>query len=692
MEWGPASALTKPASVGFSGKEVTIKLFSKVEAKRAVSVVVVVYNMAREAPQTLHSLSAAYQRHIDPEDFEIIVVDNGSDPPFDRSVIDGLSGDFRLIRIDNASPSPAHAVNRGLAEARGEVIGVMIDGARIATPGLLHFALHGARLYECAVVATLGWYLGYDFQSWAMSTGYDQGREDALLASIDWHNDGYRLFDIGTMDESSVDGWFQPLPESNALFLRREVWELLGGMDERFDAPGGGLLNLDTFRRALECPNAELVILLAEATFHQLHGGISTNAALENQHDNWTRWSSQYATIRGRPYEIVRPGNAPTYIGTLPRPALARIARAAIYPPSSYFEQPLGPHFNPELWECAPLTRSADKTVVGLVELAENEFRHGRFESTCAVARLIRKHAPDQYEPQRLLSLVAAWQSAQGPPLDQRADYHLALAEAHCLLSENETAALNYRAALSFNSDLVKAHLGLAKLRLPGDNYLALLERLYSLLKPETAIEIGVFQGESLAQFRPPTIVIGIDPAPTLTVPLKTETHLFAETSDQFFAQHRTEQFLQGRPLSVGFIDGLHLYEQALKDFINLEMYCGPRSVILFHDTFPLDEATQTRSQDTQFHTGDVWKTVLALKHYRPDLDIFTIATPPTGLTVVTGLDPTSSVLRDRYDEAVKQFIDTPFSAIEHHLETALNIVANDWSLVQSRLQARRIT
>src|SRR3990172_7208252 len=124
----------------------------KRQRRRDVSLVVVVYNMAREAPRTLHSVSAAYQRHIDPDDYEGIVVDNGSNPPLNPKVIEGLSGNFHLIRIDDASPSPAQAVNRGLAEARGEVIGVMIDGARIATPGLLHFGRQGARLYDRAVV------------------------------------------------------------------------------------------------------------------------------------------------------------------------------------------------------------------------------------------------------------------------------------------------------------------------------------------------------------------------------------------------------------------------------------------------------------------------------------------------------------------------------------------------------------
>ena len=301
----------------------------KIERKPDVSVVVVIYNIPREAPRTLYSLSAAYQRHIGSDDYEVIVVDNGSTPPVDLQAIEGLSGNFRLIRIDHALPSPAQALNRGLAEARGDIIGVMIDGARVATPGLLHFARHGARLYDKAVVATLGWYLGPDFQWRSMESGYDRAREDALLESIDWPDDGYRLFEIGSMDESSVDGWFKPIAESNALFLRRQFWELLGGLDERFDSPAGGLLNLDTYNRALEWPDAQLVVLLSEATFHQLHGGTNTNIPLAGQHENWTHWGAQYASIRGRPYEIAKPKHPPTCLGTFPQPMLARFAQAA---------------------------------------------------------------------------------------------------------------------------------------------------------------------------------------------------------------------------------------------------------------------------------------------------------------------------------------------------------------------------
>src|SRR5262249_52401890 len=162
-----------------------------------------------------------------------------------------------------------------------------------------------------------------------------------------------------------------------------------------------------------------------------------------------------------------------------------------------------------------------------------------------------RERSPNEQEL-RMLSLVAASLPAGCPPDAKRTEYHLALAEAHRILGENEAAATNYRAALTHNPNLPQAHLGLAGLRMPGDNYLVWLDRLYRALSPDTVIEIGVYHGESLALLRPPTIAIGIDPNPAVVLPLKTETHIFAETSDDFFARRRPEGLLAGRPLSVG--------------------------------------------------------------------------------------------------------------------------------------------
>src|SRR5581483_9041619 len=51
----------------------------------------------------------------------------------------------------------------------------------------------------------------------------------------------------------------------------------LGGFDERFASPGGGYVNLDAYRRALDLPRTRLIVLLGEGTFHQVHGGAATS-------------------------------------------------------------------------------------------------------------------------------------------------------------------------------------------------------------------------------------------------------------------------------------------------------------------------------------------------------------------------------------------------------------------------------
>jgi glycosyltransferase involved in cell wall biosynthesis len=438
--------------------------------KPDVSVVVIVYNMAREAPRTLRSLSTGYQRHIGADDYEVIVVDNGSTPALDRNVLDGLGDNFRLIRIDPAHPSPVFAVNRGLAEARGNIIGVMVDGARMVTPGLLHFARHGARLYDRAIVTALTWHLGFDMQGWASQAGYDKAREDALLSAIDWPRDGYRLFEISTLAGSSTDGWFLPISESNALFLRREDWDALGGFDERFDASGGGLVNFDTWRRALELPGAEQVILLGEGTFHQLHGGIATNANPQSFGEVFSPWNAQYEAIRGRPWSTPRPTNPPTYLGTLPRPALARFVRAAIEPVRTRLGNdapPLGRTFDRDLWAPSRPERAADPRIAALIELAHEEFRAGRFEACAAVARMTRQHAPDELEPQRLLAQVGVWLPGPEPAAGRRAGFHLARAKAYGLLGDATSAASEYDAACKFDADLADARIGLSELWMP---------------------------------------------------------------------------------------------------------------------------------------------------------------------------------------------------------------------------------
>src|SRR4030081_688031 len=102
-----------------------------------MSVVVVVHDMARELPRTLASLGPDHQRGLEADAYELIVVDNGSEQPIDPRLIETFHGHLRVERLDPAPPSPVRAANHGLGLARGELVGLIIDGARMVSPGLL---------------------------------------------------------------------------------------------------------------------------------------------------------------------------------------------------------------------------------------------------------------------------------------------------------------------------------------------------------------------------------------------------------------------------------------------------------------------------------------------------------------------------------------------------------------------------
>ena len=213
---------------------------------------------------------------------------------------------------------------------------------------------------------------------------------------------------------------------------------------------------------------------------------------------------------------------------------------------------------------------------------------------------------------------------------------------------------------------------------MPGPDYLHALAAIHAQLKPRTYLEIGVSNGATLELADPATRALGVDPEPQPRNPPGPNARIYALPSDDFFAQIDVAKELDGLPVDLAFIDGMHLFEFALRDFIAIEPLCSRASTVLVHDTYPLNRVTAARERTTQFWSGDIWRLVLVLKKYRPDLAIHTIAAMPTGLTVIRNLDPGSRILNDRLDAIIAEFLALDYATLETDKPAALNLVPNE--------------
>ncbi len=297
------------------------RAFSKsgnAQSQPLLSIVVVVYDMPDQAKNTLISLGTDYQQDVSMGDFEVIVVENESANLMNKEFVKSLPPNVHYYRRQETQPTPVHAVNFGASKARGEYICLMIDGARMLTPRVVKNLLLGHKLSDTSVVSIPGYHLGDKLQQENVSDGYGLETEKELMQSIQWPSDGYRLFDIACFSGSSASGFFLPNSESNCISVPRKLWQVLGGFDAQFDLRGGGLINLDFYRRACKSPGVQHVIIPGEGTFHQFHGGVTTGGEANDVRDAYIEaCKEQYRKLRGEDYSS--PDTDPVYLGQLPR-------------------------------------------------------------------------------------------------------------------------------------------------------------------------------------------------------------------------------------------------------------------------------------------------------------------------------------------------------------------------------------
>ncbi|WP_095587267.1 class I SAM-dependent methyltransferase [Actibacterium ureilyticum] len=193
-----------------------------------------------------------------------------------------------------------------------------------------------------------------------------------------------------------------------------------------------------------------------------------------------------------------------------------------------------------------------------------------------------------------------------------------------------------------------------------GPRYLSFLGCLHTEMQPKWYLEVGSQTGSSLTSAT--GNVIAVDPAFVINKDImgqKTQLHLFQMTSDDFFAAGALEQM--GVKLDLSFLDGMHLFEFLLRDFMNSEKHASADGIIVMHDCVPRTKIMAERDWDktvTRQWTGDVWKLLPILRRYRPDLKVTVLDCAPTGLVVVSGLSPDNTVLPDSYDQIIAEYTD----------------------------------
>jgi len=473
-----------------------------------LTLIIAYYDIPKHIERTLISCAPWYQKAA-AHQIEVIIADNGSTKPLSDDLKERFPFVSKIIRTEG-KPSPVFALNDAIKHAKFDMVGLMIDGAHMLSPGIFRNTRDIAQLYSRPVINIPQYYLGNLSQN--LNPHLDAWtKETWWLNHLNWPEQGYSLFGYALFPGENIFKSVNNCIESNCLIARKVVYEECGAFDERFDEPGAGFANLEMFTRLTNHHDNTYVMFPGEGSFHQDHDGTTTKKSPEERDRLVQVYREKYTSITGN--ESLPNVRSPMVYG------LHRKSTEAIPTISRQYGQV----------KSKILSQLANIYVHRARNGIENNFH----------PKLVRGDLVDEREAR--------------PPLQPR--------------------GIGPGVASKYGIDVADL------------KYLNFLRRLHEVRKPNLYFEIGVDQGYSMAQAKCPAI--GVDPAFSISIPIPQRVRLFKEKSDDFFALKDRAKRLFEHGIDLAFIDGMHLAEYVVRDFINVEKYCNPGSVIMFDDVLP---------------------------------------------------------------------------------------------------------
>lgn len=156
----------------------------------------------------------------------------------------------------------------------------------------------------------------------------------------------------------------------------------------------------------------------------------------------------------------------------------------------------------------------------------------------------------------------------------------------------------------------------------------SVLQPIIDLFGEPRYLEIGVSQGVTFHALKA-TSRVAVDPEFAFPIPSEPEpgVEYHLQTSDDFFADYRGAKF------DVIYLDGLHTFEQTLRDTLNAILFIKDKGIIVIDDVVPTSYPASLRdSNDTiairkatadsdTAWMGDVYKLVFFIESFLPGYD-----------------------------------------------------------------------